>query len=89
MPAFQSVFLARKKEQSMNFLDESAASRFPDQPEGPDAADRKCLGCGRVFRSAHSGNRICLACKTDEDEGWGSAWLREDFSIGRLDQALE
>jgi len=26
--------------------------------------ERECLGCGKMFASAHSGNRLCAYCKS-------------------------
>ena len=34
-----------------------------DRPLRLRAAYRKCLGCGKLFESAHCGNRLCEACK--------------------------
>ena len=55
----------------------------------PQPAERKCLVCARRFMSSDIGNRICGCCKADEEEEWGSAALREDFSVGVPDQTLE
>ena len=40
------------------------APTHPSQPGG-----RKCLGCGRIFASAHGGNRLCYRCLGDRKSG--------------------
>ena len=44
-----------------------------------ERTQRVCLHCGQRFASAHKGNRICCACKEDED------WSGDpDFSQRRI-----
>ena len=31
-----------------------------------EARERRCLGCGQRFMSAHVGNRLCWPCSRDE-----------------------
>ncbi len=58
-------------------------------PPKPHPAARTCPPCPRRFMSSDVGHRICDRCKGDEEEEWGSAALREDFSVGVPDQTLE
>jgi hypothetical protein len=60
-----------------------AAAAVPPAPtlNGPDphgAAMRRCLGadCGRMFKSAHAGNRLCPRC---------AVWARQQADAGAFD----
>lgn len=46
--------MARKRKYTRRQRDES----YDDS----EVADRKCLPCGKTFRSQHKGNRICPQC---------------------------
>lgn len=41
----------------------------PEADRPQVAAERRCLRCGRMFRSWGAGNRICRACQTNHPDG--------------------
>ncbi len=50
-----------------NMRRESMSKLKPEPERPPDPKLRKCLKCGRRFKSEHFGERVCPKCKGGSD----------------------
>ena len=53
------------KVRKLRIAGHALAARRPRRRQRPRCTRRKCLHCGRLFASAHIGNRLCPPCLED------------------------
>lgn len=57
---YEQELARRRSEQAI------AAAAYAARPDREKPADRRCLGCARVFRSQSCANRLCPLCHKRE-----------------------
>jgi len=57
----------RRQKMGLRLCDQKSADVVDDYPPPSTAAKRRCLACGRRFKSEWIGNRLCGRCKDRPD----------------------